>query len=134
MASDAKNEALDNLKQLIYKGRLSTEVKIGDVLFSISSLSVAEHLAVASESGIAETPKTLVEMYRYLPILLKYCVKKVNGVIVEPAELEKVFNTSDSDILFQIANAYWALYKNEKAAENELKNTSATQSQGFFGK
>ena len=134
MAEDAKKQALDDLKKLIYNGKITKDVKVGDVNFSVSTMSVAEHLSVASESGLIEPPKDLIEMYKYLPILLKYCVKKVNGVILESVELEEVLKTSDPDTLLKIANAYWSLFAKEKEAETELKNISATPNQGLFGK
>jgi dihydroxyacid dehydratase/phosphogluconate dehydratase len=131
---DAKVTALNDLKQLIFKGKLSADVTIEGVVLTVTTLSVAEQTCVFAEANITDTPKEMSQMYAYLPILLKYAIRKVNGVAVISDDLASLLKTATTDTLFKIAAAYWSLFKKEQEATEEIKNTSATPNRVFSGK
>ena len=134
MGIDAKRDVLMALKDLLYKGFLSSEVNVDGVVFTVSTLSVSEQVAVMTETGILEIPKDILQTYSYLPVLLKKCIKKINGVVVDEAEIGPILRNATPDVLMTIAAAYFKLYVKEQEAQNEIKNISATPNPEFFGK
>ena len=73
---------LDDLKDLIFLGKLSQKVKVGNFSFEISTLTTSQQKEVMS-SIMSDNSNATQRMLEIKPLTLSYAVTSVNGVPLE---------------------------------------------------
>lgn len=114
---------IDVLRKLIHTGFLKKTVQLTpEIKVTISTLSVAEEYAVLDDANLTDIPKTEKDMLKFLPSLLKYSIKEVNGIAVTKDELKTVLDSLDRRLLVKLFDEYSGLVLQKEEVGKELKN------------
>jgi hypothetical protein len=119
------NPALEDLKRVIYNGRLSEDLEIEGVRLNISTLSADEELAVYSETqvnSVSEMSQNDRKSTEYMLAIAKRAIRKVNGTTVTTSELSGLLGKADVEFLQKIFIKFTELIKRKITAGTEIKN------------
>ena len=121
---------------MIFKGRLTSEVKKLDHVFEMQTLSANEDTQVELDPLVRVFPKeerddvTSIATMTRQRLVLSYAIKKMDGKEVSRSDMLKFLGSIPSLHILTLANAYFDLERRELEAANPelVKNSSATPS------
>jgi len=126
--------AMQELKDLVFKGFLEREVTFGKMKVTLRTLTIVEEGAVLREAGLDNPPTSAEENLRYTVVLLPAVISKLNDEDTtspdKKEQLKKIFSSGyNADMISFLFQEWIKLEDDRKKASDELKNSQATPNQ-----
>jgi hypothetical protein len=113
----------------VFKGKLTSEVEVEGTKITLSTLSAPDEVTTYELLGVKNIGEDMkkfkddeVLALKHATILLRFAIKKVNGVPISRQEVESILVDAELPFITTLYQEYGKMIERSMAAGKEIKN------------